>query len=65
MSSEARLFVYGMVIPGAIGLAVFAAFVLPGELTWMRLIIGGLVMVAVQATGGYVGGRLAVRPQRA
>jgi hypothetical protein len=59
-----RIWLYGMAIPGILGLAVMAAIVLPGDggdLTLTRLLIGCGAMIAVQVCGGYVGGRTAVR----
>lgn len=63
MSLNARTLVYGMLIPGALGLSAMAAIVLPGgdNLTMTRLLTGCAAMFLVQVAGGYVGGRLAGR----
>jgi hypothetical protein len=59
-----RIRLYGMVIPGILGLASMAAIVLPGDgddLTYVRLLSGCAAMIAVCVAGGYVGGRVAGR----
>lgn len=59
-----RVWLYGMVIPGALGLAVMAAIVLPGDgsdLTYTRLLAGCGALIAVCIAGGFVGGRIAGR----
>ncbi|WP_406418473.1 hypothetical protein [Streptomyces sp. NBC_01614] len=59
-----RVWLYGMVIPGALGLAVMAAIVLPGDgsdLTYTRLLTGCGALIAVCIAGGFVGGRIAGR----
>lgn len=56
-----RLAIYGMLIPGVIGIAAMAAIVLPRgghELSWPRLVAGCVALLAVQIGGGYIGGRL-------
>lgn len=64
MVSTTRIAVYGMLIPGLIGLTAMAAIVLPGggnDLSLTRLLCGGAVMTAIQIIGGYTGGRIAGR----
>ncbi|GAA3155490.1 hypothetical protein ACFQ0X_44125 [Streptomyces rectiviolaceus] len=64
MSFTARLFLYGMAIPGFVGLAAMAGVVLPGDgddLSLPRLLAGGFTMMAIQIGGGFVGGRIAGR----
>ncbi|MEU4967763.1 hypothetical protein [Streptomyces smyrnaeus] len=59
-----RLWLYGMVIPGVLGLVAMAAIVLPGDggdLTYTRLLTGGGALIATCVLGGYVGGRVAWR----
>lgn len=59
-----RVFLYGMVIPGMLGLAMLALVVLPGDgddLTLTRLLAGCAAMIAVQVAGGFIGGRVAGR----
>lgn len=59
-----RIWLYGMVLPGMLGLAAMAAIVLPGDgddLTYPRLLFGCAAMIAVCVAGGYVGGRAAGR----
>ncbi|UJV42064.1 hypothetical protein [Streptomyces sp. AMCC400023] len=61
-----RIWLYGMVIPGALGIAALAAVVetVDGEdLTLTRLLAGCGAMIAVQIIGGFVGGRAAARRQ--
>ncbi|WP_406730875.1 hypothetical protein [Streptomyces sp. NBC_01794] len=61
-----RVWLYGMVIPGLLGLAALAAIVLPGDgddLTYTRLLIGCGSMIAVCIGGGFLGGRAAGRHQ--
>lgn len=56
-----RLAIYGMLIPGIIGIAAMAAIVLPRgghELTLPRLLAGCAALLVVQVAGGYIGGRL-------
>lgn len=59
-----RAWLYGTVIPGALGLAAMAAVVLPGDgtdLTYTRLFAGCGALIAVCIVGGFVGGRIAGR----
>jgi hypothetical protein len=58
-----KLIVFGMLIPGVLGLAAMAAIVVPGgdELTWPRLAAGCAALVATQIIGGYLGGRVSAR----
>ena len=58
-----RVWVYGMAIPGILGLAAMAAIVLPdgGNLGWARLLSGCGALIGVCIAGGFVGGRLAGR----
>lgn len=62
MTLYARTFVYGMVIPGILGLGVLAAVVIPGaDLSLPRLLLGCAGMIVVQIVGGFLGGRAAGR----
>lgn len=59
-----RIWLYGMVIPGVLGLVAMAAIVLPGDgdnLTYTRLLTGCAALIATCTAGGYVGGRMATR----
>lgn len=59
-----RVLLYGMLIPGVLGIATLAAVVLPGDgddLTLTRLLLGCAAMIAVQVSGGFIGGRIAGR----
>ncbi|GHJ21605.1 MULTISPECIES: hypothetical protein [Streptomyces] len=59
-----RLWLYGTVVPGVLGLVAMAAIVLPGDgddLTYTRLFTGGGALIATCALGGYIGGRVAGR----
>lgn len=59
-----RIWLYTMLLPGLLGIAALAAIVLPGpgsDLTLTRLLTGCAAMIAIQAGGGYLGGRAATR----
>lgn len=62
----ARIWLYAMLIPGALGIATLAAIVLPGDgddLSLTRLLVGAGAMILVQCGGAFIGGKAAVRRQ--